>query len=91
MKFKINRHDLRIIRMKATQCDPDGELSTTYYEEQLKGQDYVAYAHNVDAPLPNLEPGAIVACDCDGMSAKWLNGTVYIRRVILEQKQNQTK
>ena len=91
MKFQIDGNDLRMIRMKADHLDPEGELSATYYEEQLTGQDYVVYAHNVPAPMENIDPGALVVCEYDGMSARWLNGTIYVRRVTLEQKQNPTE
>jgi hypothetical protein len=52
---------------------------------------HVVYARDVSPPLENLEPGATVILDYDGMLAKWLNGTIFIRRDILEKQQQQTE
>jgi hypothetical protein len=44
---------------------------------------YEVYARDVPCPLSDVEAGSVVVCDYDGYPAKWLNGTVYVRKVHL--------
>jgi hypothetical protein len=44
---------------------------------------YEVYARDVPCPLSDVEAGSIVVCEYDGHPAKWLNGTIYIRKVHL--------
>jgi len=71
--------------------NPDTDLGDTFYEEEAKKHNYVLYAENVLEPLDNLEPGSLVIITYDGMSARWINGKVYVRKDVLEKKQNSTR
>jgi hypothetical protein len=57
-------------------------------KRMLDEMDYVVYAINVPAPegMEDIEPGSIVPCDYDGKRAKWMNGTIYIKRGNLGKK-----
>ena len=70
--------------------NPETDLGDTFYEEEAKKHNYVLYAENVPEPLDNLEPGSLVIITYDGMSARWINGKVYVRKDVLEKKQNST-
>ena len=66
-------------------------MSTEDLIEQMKKDNiYVMVAEGVPPPLPRLEPGSIVIFDYEGMSARWMNGYVFVLRSVYE-KQNQAK
>lgn len=48
---------------------------------------YVKVADDYPAPLSGLNPGEIVVFDYEGMSARWMNGKVFVRKEVYE-KQN---
>jgi len=51
-------------------------------KRMLDEMDYVVYATDVPAPdwAQDVDLGSIVPCDYDGMRAKWMNGTIYVKR-----------
>ena len=61
-----------------------------FNNEMLTEEYFVKVADDVPPPLDNLEPGVIVVFDWEGMSAKWMNGKVFVRKDVYE-KHNKTK
>jgi hypothetical protein len=76
-------------RKVIAQPDPQS-LGATLYEEEARRDGYVVYARNVPPPFDDLEPGALVIGEYDGMGSRWINGTIYVRKDVLEKKQNQS-
>ena len=61
-----------------------------FNNEMAAEEYYVKVADNYPAPLDDLEPGSIVIFDYEGMSARWMNGKVFVRKDVYE-KHNQAK
>ena len=84
LQAKIRNHPLYDPDYAGQDLSPDGLLASLQKEHN-----YVVVAHDVPAPLDNIEPGSIILFTYNGMSARWLNGTVLVRRDILEQNKRE--